>query len=107
MEYLYKKMRTSNFSNINESKLKQDAQDWRYKQDVLVTLICRVSQSSGKRKTCINISIRNVFRRDDNNTSDLWPPQLQDILNVVAIGFQTFMRAAKYCLSNICNLNTC
>lgn len=44
MEYLYKKMRTSNLSNTNEYKLKQDAQDWRYKQDVLVTLMCSQSK---------------------------------------------------------------
>lgn len=31
----------------------------------------------------------------------------KNVLRVVAIGFHAFMSMAKYCLGNICYLNTC
>lgn len=50
-------------------------------------------------KTCINHSISDSFRRNKINTSDLWPPQCQELL-IIAIGLQTLCTANYY-------LNTC
>ncbi|XP_054860899.1 uncharacterized protein LOC118469362 isoform X2 [Amphiprion ocellaris] len=48
-----------------------------------------------KRKTCINISIPNLFRHHEINKSYLWPLQLQEVLKVVATGFQTFLLCCR------------
>lgn len=53
----------------------------------------------------INISLVR-FRHHEMNTSYLWPVKLQEVLQVVAVGFQTFMCTENYCLAKVCWLNT-
>lgn len=52
-----------------------------------------------KRKTCRTISILNLFRHHEIDY--FWPLQLQEVLKVVATGFQTVLCTANYCLSNV------
>lgn len=61
----------------------------------------------GKRKTYISVSIAYLFRRHEINRSYLWSLQLQEVLKVVAAGFQTFKCTANYHLGKVCYLNTC
>lgn len=58
-------------------------------------------------KTCMNISTLKLFRRHRINRSYLWPLRLQEVLKVVAIGFQALMSMVNDCLGKVYFLNTC